>query len=169
MDPLILIATMVGLVMMAWLTAALRRTRGAPGAAAPAEPPAPSGVQKLTYLVEYCRGALDPAKLRHGSEHFTHYYIAYIHEVGRAVAREEGTAFTTAFRVPILLEAIRLCSDSRSTVDGPRLMTRVLSSPAGRQGALDGRADGAEAIDPSFTGPYWSRIHGYFQETSAVL
>ena len=168
MDPLVLAVVVAGLIVMAWLAAALGQVRGAPPGAPAREPTAPSGAGKVAYLIERCRGHLSPDKLRRGNDRYTHYYVAYLHEVARAVARAEGVAFTTAFQVPVLLEAVRLCGDGRSSAEGPRLISRILSSPPGRQGAADGRADGAEATDPTSSGPFWTRIHGYFEETSAV-
>ena len=162
MDPLVFLVVAIMLVAGIGLTPLLRRRR--PDVAI--DPPSPrgtrQGLDKVTFLIEHCRDTLDAAKLRRGNDRYTHYYVGYVFEVARCVARDEGVAFSTAFQTPVLLEAIRLCGIEGLGRD-QRLIPTVLASAAGRRGCEDGEADAAETADPHHRGPYWSRIHDYFE------
>ena len=121
------------------------------------------GLEKIGYLIEHCRGSLDATKLRHGNDKYTHYYVGYVYEVARCVAEDEGAAFSTAFQMPVLLEAIRLCGGDRQK-RGDRLIPAILASPSCQLGIMDGRIDAAESKKPHASGPYWGRIHAYFED-----
>ena len=162
MDPWTILAIIVAVALTARLAAAMRRQRVATQGALPMRRGGRDGLAKVEFLIEHCRQSLDPAKLRRGNERYTSYYIGYVYEVARFIADDEGVAFSTAFQTPILLEAIRLCDSSR-VAQGGRLIPSVLASAAGREGAAAGRADAAQALDPRYGGPYWTRIQRYFE------
>lgn len=121
------------------------------------------GLAKVDYLIGHCRESLDAMKLRHGNDIYTHYYVGYVYEVARCVAKDEGVAFSTAFQMPILLEAIRLCGGKDGNRDD-RLIPAILASPPCQRGMADGRADAAESMNPQATGPFWGRIRAYFED-----
>ena len=156
MDPVavLVVIVVVAIVGKLWRSRQRERTGG--------DETGRSALDKVNYLIAYCREDLDPAKLAKGNDRYTHYYVAYLHEVARAISREEGITFSTAFQMPILLEAIRLCG-ADDTESRRRLMPRILSSEYGLRGTEDGKADGALAVAPSHDGPYWDRIRRYFE------
>lgn len=162
MDPVVFLIVVVVLVVVTSLLTVTRRRRQDAPAELPPAGGARRGSDKVTFLIEHCRDTLDATKLRRGNDRYTHYYVGYVFEVARCVARYEGVAFSTAFQTPVLLEAIRLCGGG-SLAQGQRLIPAVLSSAAGRRGAEDGKVDAAETTDPQHRGPYWSRIHDYFE------
>ncbi len=161
MDPWAALMVVLVIVLGAHLAAIIRRQPAAPQAV-PTRKSAKDGLAKIAYLIDHCHQSLDPAKLHRGNDRYTSYYIGYLYEVARFIADDGGFNFSTAFQTPVLLEAIRLCGGERAA-NGGRLIPAVLASPAGREGAVDGRADAAQAMDDRNSGPYWSRIHGYFE------
>jgi hypothetical protein len=159
-----MVLTGIALVLVAGAALAIGLTRRR--AEARAEPAAAGGsrrgLDKVTFLIDHCRDTLDATKLKCGNAPYTHYYVGYLYEVARCVAADEGVAFSTAFQTPVLLEAIRLCG-GEGMARGQRLIPAILSSPAARRGAEDGRADATETLGNRHGGPYWSRIHDYFE------
>ena len=163
MDPVILLSLAVVLAIAILLAAALQRGRQERPMEHPSGDGMLCGVEKICFLIDHCRETLDATKVRRGNDKYTHYYVGYLFEVARRVAKDEGVEFSTAFQTPILLEAIRLCG-TEGLRRSDRLIASILSSPACRRGAADGRADAAQSQDPVASGPYWTRIHDFFED-----
>ena len=163
MEPLVFLGVTIALgVAISLVISLTRRHPEEPPVELPAAGGARRGLDKVTFLIDHCRDTLDSTKLKRGNDKYTHYYIGYLFEVARRVAEDEGVAFSTAFQTPVLLEAIRFCSGEGLARD-QRLIPAILSSAAARRGAEDGKTDAAETIDDQHRGPYWSRIHDYFE------
>jgi hypothetical protein len=163
MDPVMFLSLVVFMAMAMVLTAFLHRRRQERPVEHPPGDGMLRGVEKIDFLIDHCRETLDATKLRRGNGKYTHYYIGYLFEVARQVAQDEGVEFSTAFQTPVLLEAIRLCG-AEGRRRGDRLIAAILSSPACRRGAADGRADAAHSLDPLASGPYWTRIRAFFED-----
>lgn len=163
MDPMIFLAGIVLLAVAALLSAAVRRRDRDDPLPRPSADGMQRGMEKINFLIEHCRASLDADKLRRGNDKYTHYYVGYVYEVARCVAEEEGVEFSTAFQTPVLLEAIRLCGgNGRRQRD--RLIPAILATPSSQRGAADGRADAALSMKPQASGPFWARIHAYFED-----
>ena len=121
-------------------------------------------VWKVNKTIEMFRNNLDHDKLVAGQDKYTYYYIGYLSEIARAISKRNQIEFSSAFQLPIVIEACRLCGsggdDLRST---EQLMVRILASEAGQQGAADGKVDGDYAVNSYSGGPYFEKIIAYFQ------
>ncbi|MDH3688972.1 MAG: hypothetical protein OEU36_05775 [Gammaproteobacteria bacterium] len=123
--------------------------------------------EKLVSTINMFQLDLDPSKLAAGREHFTHYYCAYLHEIGKAISRHDQVEFDVAFRAPILREVTRLCAtDDKNIKTGDSLIDKILTTPIGEQGCEDGKIDAAQALDSNYTGPYWQRLEKHFDQDS---
>jgi hypothetical protein len=162
MDPMIFLGVAVVAVVVVSLAVGFMRRRPEAAAELPPAGGTRRGLDKVMFLIDHCRDTLDAAKLKRGNDKYTHYYVGYLYEVARGVAEDEAVAFSTAFQTPVLLEAIRLCGGD-GLARGQRLIPSILSSAPARRGAEDGKADAAETVDAKHRGPYWSRIHDYFE------
>ena len=121
-------------------------------------------VWKVNKTIAMFRSNLDNNKLAAGQDKYTYYYIGYIFEIARAISKRNQIEFSSAFQLPVLVEAYRLCGrgeeDLRST---EQLVGHILASEAGQKGAADGKIDGDYAVNSFSGGPYFKKIIAYFQ------
>jgi hypothetical protein len=119
---------------------------------------------KIDRTIEIFRDNLDSDKLAPGKERYTHYYIAYLYEIGRAICVHNEVEYSPMMLTSILSEAVRLYGGGEDELrEGERRVTQILASEIGRRGAEEGLADGAYAVDPRNPGPYWQHIAAYFE------
>lgn len=120
--------------------------------------------RKINHTIELFRDNLDAEKLAPGNEPYTHYYIAYLYEVGRAVCVHNEVEYSPMMLTPVLSEAVRLYGGGEDELrEGERTLNQVLASEIGRRGAEEGLADGAYAVDSRNRPPYWQHIAAYFE------
>lgn len=120
---------------------------------------------KLNSAIRMFRDDLDSTKLRPGRESYTHYYCAYLCEIGKAISRHDQVEFDLAFRAPILTEVTRVCDiDDQGMETADKLINHILTTEYGKHGAEDGRIDAEYALSPTNTGPYWSKLEAYFED-----
>ena len=121
-------------------------------------------VWKVNKTIEMFRSNLDSTKLAVGQDRYTHYYIGYLFEIARAISKRNQVEFSSAFQLPIVVEASRLCGHGEKDLHSTeQLIARILASEAGQQGVADGKIDGDYAVNAFSGGPYFERIITYFQ------
>ena len=121
-------------------------------------------VWKVNKTIEMFRANLDNTKLVAGQDEYTYYYIGYLIEIARAISKRNQIEFSSAFQLPILVEAHRLCGHGDKDLHSTeQLMVRILGSEAGQKGVADGEVDGDYAVNSYSGGPYFEKIIAYFQ------
>ena len=122
---------------------------------------------KIKFTLDWLTANLDSAKLESGEERYTHYFVAYFDECGRAICAKVGVPYHDGNRFLAYMEATKRCGsgaikDQASLESSKALLEQIRETEPGRWGVEEGRADGKYVAEPTNPGPYYNRAREYF-------
>lgn len=159
MEILIFLAVVVGVLVLVGVVKGMNRR------AAMAQ--SISVTNKIKFTLDWLTVNLDSAKLESGEERYTHYFVAYFDECGRAICAKDDVPYHDGARFLAYMEATKRCGkgeikDEASLESSKALLEQIRETEPGRRGVEEGRADGKYVAEPTNPGPYYNRAREYF-------
>ena len=128
-------------------------------------------IQKIQYLSELFKSNIDISKLNINREKYLNYYLSYLDACAKSISEYGGMKYTESVRTAVFIEAYKLKDntsketgfESEDIQQGEVLLKSAINSEYGMKGMKDGKSDGDYSNEPSNPGPYFQKLHYFFQ------